>query len=163
VATGLVVTLTGVEQLRAKLTPALYSDAISRLISSLALTAERVARQDAPKDTSALARSIVSDVRPMSAVVYSPLVYAAPMEAGRRAGARMPPPAALEGWAQRHGFLSGKKPSEIKGILFVLARSIGRKGIKAHNYFLAAKTAVEQQMPDLVADAITHIQQAWSA
>ncbi len=124
----------------------------SELLTSLALLGERAARENAPKDTSALARSILSDVHPTTARVYSTLGYASVMEYGRTPGARMPPPAALEGWARRHGFT---------GSLFVLARSIGRRGIKGRFFFQKARDAVIAAMPEEVAKAAQKVVDAW--
>jgi hypothetical protein len=55
-------------------------------------------------------------------VMGSPLIYSEVIERGRRAGAKMPPPAALQTWVERK---LGSGASA-----FVVARSIGRKGIK---------------------------------
>lgn len=150
--TILTVTITGLDALKAKLTPALYLDAVKDVLTNASLLAERVARQEAPKDTSALARSITSDVQPMSARVFSTLAYAVPVEVGRQPGQRPPPSAALEGWAKRHGFT---------GSLFVLARSIGRKGIKARPFMAKAKTAVESAMPGFIQQAASKVGATW--
>lgn len=55
-------------------------------------------------------------------IVGNPLIYAEVIERGRRAGARMPPPDALRVWVERK---MGPGASA-----FVVARSIGRKGIE---------------------------------
>lgn len=126
---------------------------IARTIQLAVLLAEQVAKDGAPRDTGTLGRSIVSDVQPMQARIYSPLVYAAVMEAGRRPGARMPPPAALAGWARRHG------RDTSPGGLFVLARAIGRRGIAGRFFFRAAVQAVEAQLPSLLQRAIAELGQ----
>lgn len=148
------VTVEGLDRLKAKLTPALYLRAVADLLTNASLLAERIARQEAPKDTSALARSITSDVQPMSARVFSTLAYAVPVEFGRRPGARPPPSQALAGWAKRHGFT---------GSLFVLARSIGRKGIKARPFMAKAKTAVEAALPGFIAAAARKVESTWTS
>ena len=111
------------------------------LLKKASLFGERIAREGAPKDTVALARSIVSEASESSARVFSPLNYALPMEEGRRPGAPMPPPEALRGWARRHGFV---------GSLFVLARSIARRGIKGRFFLRAAKIKTEARMPEFL-------------
>lgn len=151
---GYTVVVTGVAPILAKLRPALYQPAIAELIQSAALLAERTARQGAPRDTAALARSITSEVQPFSARVYSTLSYAAVMEEGRRAGARMPPPQALAGWAARHGFAPGA--------VWALARAIARRGIRGRFFFRAARDAVVNALPTLTQAAARRVEAAWA-
>lgn len=66
-------------------------------------------------------------------------VEAAVIEDGRRAGARMPPPAAIQRWAQRKLGLSAK---QAKGAAFVLARAIAVKGIKGKHILRDAVPAL---------------------
>lgn len=55
--------------------------------------------------------------------------YPAVMEFGRRPGAKMPPASALERWAHlKLGTVEGS------GVGFVIARAIGRKGIKGKRF-----------------------------
>jgi hypothetical protein len=54
-------------------------------------------------------------------------VYPAVMEFGRRPGAKMPPPSALERWVH----LKLGVPAEVqRGVAFTVARAIARRGIK---------------------------------
>jgi hypothetical protein len=126
------------------------SRVIQRVLQLSALTAQREAQQAAYefKDTATLARSITSDITGTTARVWSPLTYAAVMEQGRRPGAKMPPPAALAGWARRHGFQTDP------GSLFVLARAIGRRGIAGRFYFRRAAEALQRQLPSIIAQAL---------
>ena len=55
----------------------------------------------------------------LEGAVVNPLIHMAVLDVGRTPGAAPPPPAALSGWARRHGWT---------GSLFVLARAIGRAG-----------------------------------
>lgn len=55
-------------------------------------------------------------------IVGSPLLYSEIMERGRRAGAAMPPPSAIATWVAR------KMGPDVSP--YVVARSIGRKGIR---------------------------------
>jgi glycyl-tRNA synthetase beta subunit len=131
--------------------PAVQGDlqrVITRVLQYATLRAEAVAKEGAPRDTGALARSITSEVQSLAARVYSPLQYAAVMEAGRRPGARMPPPAALAGWARRHGY---------QGSLFTLARAIGRRGIEGTFFMRAAQQTVERELPGLIQRAIREV------
>lgn len=146
------VSVRGIGDVLAKLTPHLYLPAVQELLSSASVLGERVARQRAPRDTGALARSLTHEVRPLSARVYSHLGYAAAVETGRAAGARMPPPAALEGWMRRHG---------LRGSPFALARAIGRRGLRGRFFLRAAATAVGRQMPFLAGQAARTIEARW--
>lgn len=125
---------------------------VGQLVRNTLTYAERQARLGAPKDTSALARSIVAQQRGLVGEVTSPLGYASVMELGRRPGAAPPPQAALAGWARRHGFT---------GSLFVLARSIGRRGIKGRHYFEKAFQQTVAHLPELWAGTVRDIQRTW--
>jgi hypothetical protein len=82
-----------------------------------------------PKDTGTAANSFQSMITGSGAniggEIRSPLVQAVVMEIGRKPHSKMPPVAAIEWWAERHG---------MKGMGFVIARSIARKGIKGRKY-----------------------------
>lgn len=130
----------------------LLNQIVGRMVEDIGLYAERQARLAAPKDTSALARSIVSQRRGLMAEVTSSLAYAGVMELGRRPGAAPPPQQALAGWARRHGFT---------GSLYVLARSIGRKGIVGRRYFERAANQTIAYLPNLVNGALEDLARAW--
>ncbi len=73
--------------------------------------------------------------------------YGSVIEAGRRPGARMPPPSHLEQWVQL------KTPElvaqwGVKGAAFIVARSIGRKGIRPRPIMTASK--MQRQMANRV-------------
>ena len=57
-------------------------DAMRRSLERACLVVERSAKQKAPKDTGALARSITSKVEGLEGTVYSPLEYAPYVEYG---------------------------------------------------------------------------------
>lgn len=149
----LVITVRGMEALRRKLGPALYERAMHDLLRDAALLGERVAREGAPRDTSALARSITHEVEPALARVYSTLGYAAVMELGRRPGARMPPLRALLPWMRRHGIPASAA--------FVLARAIAARGIRGRFFMRAARQAVERALPGLIARATRDVERRW--
>lgn len=138
-------------RLLAKLGPQLYAPAVRQLIARLALTTERAAKAQAPTDMGALRRSIVSDLRPTSAKVYTPLHYAASVEYGRRPGS-MPPPQALIGWMRRH---------RMDGSPWALARSIARRGIKGRFFMRAGLKAATDALPNLTALAARKVEQDW--
>jgi hypothetical protein len=147
---------TRLARLAGRLGPALYERAVGDLVSDLTVLAEREARLAAPRDTGALARSIAGRATGLTGRVATSLVYAPVMEYGRTPGARMPPPAALAGWARRHGF-SGR------GATFVLARAIGRRGIRGRFYMQRAREKAQAAVPGLLARALRAIAAAWEA
>lgn len=67
--------------------------------------------------------------------VGTPLLYGAVMNDGRTPGAQMPPPEALEAWVRL------KMGADVSA--YVVARSIGRKGIKGRHYVEKALAAAE--------------------
>jgi Bacteriophage HK97-gp10, putative tail-component len=140
--------------------PAIQGDVrqlAERVLRYAAFRAEAVAKQEAPRDTGALARSIVPDVQSFQARVFSPLQYAAVMEAGRRPGARMPPPGALVGWMTRHGFVPpGVRRTPIE-LAFPFAQMIGRRGIQGRFFFRKAAETVERELPGLIQRAIREL------
>ena len=91
---------------------------------------ERDAKVTVPVDTGHLRRSITTDVTPFVGRVGSNAPYAEVVEKGRRAGAPMPPPAALEPWARRHGIPAGA--------VYAVALAIRRRGIPARPYLAPA-------------------------
>ena len=144
----------GLDDLRRKLTPRTYEKAVATLMEDIAIVGERTAKQRAPRDTGALKRSIHSDARPMSARIFSNLAYAVPVELGRGKGKRMPPPNALRGWLRRHG-----KP---QSAAYVVARAIGKRGIKGRFFMKAAADAIRFKMPSMVRRASDDIAKRWS-
>jgi HK97 gp10 family phage protein len=97
---------------------------------------EADAKSAVPRDTGMLYRSIVSEVRsvaPLEGVVgvlRGPATgYARTVEEGRRPGAAPPPSEAIGRWLRRKG--SNAPP-------YVVARSIGRRGIPARPYLRPA-------------------------
>lgn len=149
-----VVTLKGADAVLRKLDPRLYQPALVELLTSAALTAEVVAKNGAPTDTAALARSITSQVTPPTARVFSTLAYAPVVELGRTPGAAPPPPDALVGWMRRHG---------MTGDPWRLARAIGRRGIRGRFFFRAAAQATIRALPGLLDRAVGRVEAAWSA
>jgi hypothetical protein len=148
------VQLQGLDQLKRKLKPKLYEKAVANLMEDMAIIGERTAKQRAPRDTGALKRSIHSAVKPTSARVFSNLNYAVPVEYGRGRGKRMPPPNALHGWLRRHGIPVSAA--------YVVARAIGRRGIKGRFFMKAAVDAINMKTPFLIKVASGAIAKKWS-
>lgn len=94
------------------------------------LLVEADARRGVKRDTGRLQNSITHDISGTGAnlrgVVGPSVRYGLYVERGRRPG-RPPPVAALAGWARRHGV----NP-------YVVARAIGRRGIRAAPFLMPA-------------------------
>jgi hypothetical protein len=148
------VQLQGLDQLKRKLKPKLYEKAVANLMEDMAIIGERTAKQRAPRDTGALKRSIHSAVKPTSARVFSNLNYAVPVEYGRGRGKRMPPPNALHGWLRRHGIPVSAA--------YVVARAIGRRGIKGRFFMKAAVDAINMKLPFMLKRASGGVAKKWS-
>lgn len=77
--------------------------------------------------------SIFSEVREspdyFQGITSSPLPYADPLEYGRRAGARMPPVAALIPWVEQ--FLTLRPGDSAKGVAFAIARYMAQRGSRS--------------------------------
>ena len=139
---------------RATLDPKLVVREVSTAIGQSGLAAQRVAKEGIPRDTSSLSRALTLETKPLQARLYfnRDLIYAHVMESGRRVGAPMPPPLALAGWARRKGF---------EGSLYVLARSISRRGIKGRFFMKAAREAGEQSMIKELKLASKRVEKQW--
>jgi hypothetical protein len=127
---------------------------LSRAIGDLLKVGVDSARAGMPKDIGTGRTSIVSAQRGLMGVVSSPLAHVSIMDQGRRPGAKPPPTTALAGWASRHGF---------RGSLFVLARSIGRKGIKGKFFYQKAADKMISAIPAGLAGISVKVQGAWAA
>lgn len=124
----------GLEKLQAGVSagPATLASEVRTAMQAGSLLIEGTARGLAPKDTGRLAGSITHKISGGGANLTSKIgpsvQYGLFVEKGRGAGKPPPPVSAIRGWATRHG---GMNP-------YVLARSIGRKGIKARPYMVPA-------------------------
>lgn len=106
-----------------------------------------------PVDTHTLQRSLTHEVtvsgRDVIGKAGTNVEYAPVVEFGRSAGAAMPPPSALVGWARRHPPGPDFKGGEASWA-FVLARAIARRGIRKRPYLKPAldknRAAITREM-----------------
>jgi hypothetical protein len=131
----------------------LYYPAAAELIGRATTLGQRVAAEGAPKDTQALARSILADPQPLMGRVYTTLAYADVADKGRRPGSAPPPKQALYGWLDRHGIP--------RSAAWVIARAIGRRGVKGRFFWRAAERAVRQALPSMAQQAARAVESAW--
>lgn len=146
-----------ISQLLRSTRPEIILDPARKRLARLTLQVEKQAREGAPRDTAALRRDIVSETKDLQGRVFfaREAVYYRVQEEGRRAGAPMPPPDALAGWASRHDI-----PTD-RGTLFVLARAIGRRGFKGRFFMRKAGEFGNQQLPAMLRDLARDIGVAW--
>ena len=146
------------EQLRAKLA----SDEMSRgpareFVSRSAqfLRGEIVKRT--PVDTGRLRSSMAVALQDegLTAIVGSNVQYAPHVEFGTRP--HWPPLAAMQPWASRHGFGTGKKGA------FLVARAISRKGTRARRMFQQGMAASEPFIAAEAAHLLQNIGKEFSA
>lgn len=129
------VTFIGLEKLQAGVAagPPTLASEVRRAMVTGSLIIEAAARTNAPKDTGRLGGSITHTISGSGANLTSKVgpsvAYGLWVEKGRGPG-KMPPVAALQPWARRHGV----NP-------YVLARAIGRKGTKPQPFLVPAFTA----------------------
>lgn len=106
--------------------------------------------QPEPTDRGNYKRSFATDDTPGGAIFYNSSPYAGIIEEGRRPGSKPPPVDVIAAWLKRKKIGAGT-PAQIKGMAFVVARAIGRRGLPAHK--ILAKVSV--RLGPLVADAVT--------
>lgn len=118
------------------------------------LLVESDARRNAVRDTGRLQNSITHSIsgNGLEGKVGPSVGYGLYVEMGRRPG-KMPPMKAVAAWAQRHGI----NP-------FLVARAIGRKGIKAQPFLIPAyeknKGRIEQLFAAVGAKVLSQVKGA---
>lgn len=100
-------------------------------------------------DTHKLQGSIAVKISGYEASIGSDLAYAAPVNFGRRAGAKMPPKDVLLGWMSRHGI----DPR----LEFVIRRAIKRRGIKPAPFVDNALRNTDRTITKLLDQSVTHL------
>lgn len=139
--------LLGMERSYSRITPLVVSEMKSAMTRAT-LTVERSAKKVVPVDTGHLRRSITHEVKaaPGGVVgkVGSNVPYAKAVEFGTgllseapdgKGGRHYPPPAALDGWAIRHGFHTGSRSDAAGDVAaspgslgWMISQMIGRRG-----------------------------------
>lgn len=110
--------------------PQIVREETVRAMTRSVVAIEADAKRRVPTDTHNLQRSITHEVETGQEGIVgragTNVEYAEAVEFGRRAGAAPPPSNALLGWMRRKGI--------DESLAFVIARSIGRKGIAPRPY-----------------------------
>jgi hypothetical protein len=142
-----------------------FPEALRRINAQASLFVQREAVSLAPRDTSALARSIQARVTDLTVVISVPSnqptsAYADVMEQGRRPGtldpatgrlqSGMPPVQAMAGWFRRHGIPQSE--------WYVVARSIGRRGITGRFFMRRAYERLrDHELPAIVSRVLAQM------
>lgn len=120
----------------------IVTEELARAGKRAGLAVERGAKGYAPVDTGNLRRSITTatSVAPLAVTttVGTAVTYARAVEFGRGAGRAQPPSGAIAAWLAR----KGSDPSKA----FVVARSIGRRGIAARPFLTRAFKELQGQI-----------------
>ena len=120
-----------------------------------------LARSNAPVFRGQLQNSISTSVKSVGpniegrvfSTIRSPYAYPLVMEFGRRPG-KMPPPSALRRWVQ----LVIKPPGElVDGLAYIVARAIGRRGIKGRFFMKKAIESSKVRIGMLFREAVDRI------
>ena len=115
-------------------------------MSEIAAYGEKVIKQKTPKGhTRALVADIAGEWKKTASGLRSrwgtSLIYGKVVEEGRRPGRRPPPSEALEPWVRR---ILRVPRSQVKSVSFIIARSIGKKGIPAKGMFSKSVDTIER-------------------
>ena len=134
------------ERAQRKLTPQLYLSFLEELIRNASTFALREA-QSAAQGLGGIPSSLLAEVRGLDAKVTSAHRGALVREFGRRAGAKLPPPGALERYGRD---------------TFPIAQAIARRGIRGRFFLRKAREALRRsEFPRLIEIAKRRIQQRW--
>lgn len=130
---------------------------IRKGLTTSALLVQAEAQRLVPVDTGNLRRTITHRVDsaaiPTFAMVGTNAPYALAVHDGRGAGKAPPPVQALLGWSRRHGIPRNR--------VYLIARSIGRKGIRGRPFLMNALRAVRGQVDGALNRAAREIEAAW--
>lgn len=142
------VRITGADDLMRKLSPAVLDRPIRRFLNASGMVLTNELKAHVKVDTGTARRSMHYEVERRRVVAGTNLPYVAVLARGRRPGAKMPPPGSLKGWMRRHGMDPSKE--------YLVARKIGRTGIKGDDFdkkaVAAAIPQIEQLLPVLARD-----------
>lgn len=145
--------------------PDLFNKHLRKAVTKAAFIIEAEAKRRVPQATRALARSIASDTQTLGGTVSGIVTVGEPygiyVEYGRGAG-KMPPYKAgssLALWAKAVGIISsGSNPTaDDRSHLFLIARNIGRYGVKERPFLMAAFRDSVPKITRLFEDALQDI------
>lgn len=143
--------IVGLDDLIAKLGQKRALPPLERFLDRAAFAVEANAKRLAPVDTGHLRRSITTNKGYLSRKIGPGAPYGFYVEKGT--SAHWPPPAALEGWARRHGMGPGGG--------FLVARAISRRGTRPRPYMQPGAEATIPQIQAFLPTLVAEIEQAF--
>lgn len=156
----IIIKIDGIEAMLRKLDRVYLMGApLKRAFTRSVMYLESRAKENTPVDTGRLRSSITHAVDsqpvPMWGATGSRVHYAPYVEFGTKA--HWPPQSAMQPWAVRHGFPTGKKGA------FLVARAIARRGTKAHLMFTRAMRESLSTIQGYFNDAAREIEERWKS
>lgn len=115
-----------------------------------------------PVDRGTYRRSLHVEDIPNGATMYNSAPHAGVIELGRRPGQRPPPLQAIIAWVFRKGlvksssrsFASNRQYAAARALAYVIARSIGRRGLPAHRILALASAELDKVVQREVTTAL---------
>ena len=133
--------------------PDIVAGPVKTFLHKATLTVVRAAKEKAPVDTGRLRASITAEYQRLSATIGPSVTYGVFVEYGTRP--HWPPLAALQPWAQRHGFPAGMRGA------FLVARAIARRGTRAQPYMTPALEESKGDIDGFLTEMKTDIETRW--
>jgi bacteriophage HK97-gp10 putative tail-component len=117
------------------------------------------ARRSAPINTGEYARSWQAKKLDNGAVIFNDAPYAAIIENGRRPGSRPPPSDVIFKWLEQklRGQVKNRRDrvKAAKGMAFVIARAIGKRGLPAHRVMARTRVRLNRLVQAEVAGVLS--------
>lgn len=146
--------LTGDRALQRKLRdPEFVRGPLRQFLTRSVVLLEGEVKKETPVDTGRLRASITHKVEPFRAIVGTNVTYAPHVEFGTKP--HWPPLAAMQPWAQRHGFPAGRQGA------FLVARAIARRGTRARRMFQKGVAASRPRIMQMWRRVGGQIQARW--
>ena len=144
----------GIEGLKKALAdPEFIKGPAKEFLEKASALVERSAKEKVPVDTGRLRQSIASEIQTTKARIGSNLTYAPFVEFGTRP--HFPPLAAMQPWAVRHGFPTGRQGA------FLVARAISIHGTKPRPYLFPALEENKSEIEGLLKELAAEVERRW--
>lgn len=136
----------------------IWDDVLKEAMEDLLNDMERAARIKAKPhlvDTGTTARFIESEIsstKPLQGRLFTNQKGALAIDQGRKPGGRMPPEKPIADWMRRH---------KVDAPVFLIRRSIARKGTKGLHFMEAAAKEAEKSIKKYADKAMFEIQRSW--
>lgn len=116
------------------------------------------ARKRVPINTGEYARAWQAKKIDQGAILFNDAPYASIIELGRRPGSRPPPSDVIFKWLEQklRGRVKNRRDrvKEAKGLAFVIARAIGKRGLPPHRVMARTRRRLDKLVQDAVSRAL---------